>query len=72
MESLCVLPKSVNKVTELRKVIAWQLAQVHDPDRYEMAGKRTHSARTFNVINDQDYLEIIDMIARQAEAERAS
>ena len=69
METLCVLPPETKK-SELRKVIAWQLEQVHDPDRFEMAGKRSLSARNFNVINDEDYLVIIDMITRQAEAHR--
>ena len=71
-ESLCVLPEGT-KAAEFFKVLAWILDRDHDlHDNIAMATKRAHTARTHNVIDDQQFLKALDIVETAARARKAT
>ena len=70
MNSFSLQKDPNEKLREFLKVCEWQLGRTHDPDRFDAVLRRAASARTYNVITDENYLKVISAVKkRQAKAQ---
>ena len=65
MNSLSLQKDPNEKLREFLKVCEWQLSRKHDPDRFDAVLRRAASARTYNVITDENYQKVIAAVKKR-------